>query len=378
MSSNQTPSVRLPIAPEPDPLPPGETQQDAHLNAMSAFAAAKNIVLSGKFTREQIAEVERTYRVPVAERFSKEWLVILEEAAAHILRDGLAEPYEREFLREFVLAFRVAKSDADAAIKQGGQRALLAAISRATADHDLTDEEWAELQTLARRIGLPPESLQGSYTKVCTTLLADIATRMISDGLISDEEWLAFESAGKRLRVTLSFNEDTKRATEAARERWRILEGPLQGVRPSNVQLDKHELAYLSARVEWHENRKVRPVLSYAGLRGSIPIMKGLSARYGSIRLHMPAVDQMTRIGTGELLMTNSRILFRPDTGDTKQVRWSSVVAINIEAANLFEIERSSGKSPTIRILSMNFGSANNAPLLASRLLRDAKSEPGN
>jgi hypothetical protein len=63
-----------------------------------------------------------------------------------------------------------------------------------------------------------------------------------------------------------------------------------------------------------------------------------------------PSVDELKLIRSGDLVMTNKRVILLSTIGDNKSIRWNAVVRVSMESHNTFELEKATGKSPVIDV----------------------------
>lgn len=72
---------------------------------------------------------------------------------------------------------------------------------------------------------------------------------------------------------------------------------------------------------------------------------------YGSLRMTSSPIESMQKIDSGRLILTSDRLIFMGSGGKAnKTIRWQSALAANIVSPNEFEVEKTSGKSPTLAV----------------------------
>lgn len=314
----------------------------------NACATARNKILSGRFSRTEIAEIAAQTGVDVAGAFRKDWLDLLGEILYWLLKDQRLEANEKAFVREYVASFSIEPTELKTQIDVASRRVFLDAAWIATNDNQLTDAEWANLMSLAQRLGLKEASATREYHAVCTQVIDEQLKALLHHQMISDTDWERIQGVAKNLRINFVLTPSRESEVSAPRYRWRVLCGPLRQLPAEGLVLGDSETCYIRAKVEWYENRRVRTT------SGS----------------HAPgtSVDRLIKVGTGECVMTSNRIIFRSDTGDTKQIKWSGVIAVSTTEKNVIHIEKASGKSPFIRLISSSYAPLDDIPLLASRL----------
>jgi hypothetical protein len=130
-------------------------------------------------------------------------------------------------------------------------------------------------------------------------------------------------------------------------ERFRLLAHIEAGQYPviqTSVALQKGEECHFSASAEWAEMRTVTQRINYSGVTGSLRIMKGVRYRVGSISPHRITRDVLTRLDSGEFLLTSKRIIFRGHKGN-KVLPYSGILGFEVYSDGL-KIEKASGKPP--------------------------------
>lgn len=173
--------------------------------------------------------------------------------------------------------------------------------------------------------------------------------------MVSDDEWAHAESLGKSLRVSLNFDDKTLKDVQFARDRWRALNGKLDVIGVPGVALADDEGAYFDGQCDWYELKTVARQVSFGGLTGSVRIAKGLRFRYGSLRVTAPPEEAMQKIDSGRLILTSDRLIFMGGKAN-KTIRWTTMLAVNIVSPTEFEIEKTSGKTPTLAVTNAPAG----------------------
>jgi hypothetical protein len=184
--------------------------------------------------------------------------------------------------------------------------------------------------------------------------------QMIEDKRISPTEWDDFIAIQKELRFEIKFKKDEEEILEKFKLNWLIENGDLPVITvPINLQ--KNELCYFSARVDWLENRTVTKRINYGGPTARIKIMKGFYYRAGSMNVQRVTSEELRKIDSGQLYLTNKRLIF---VGNSKNssIQISKILSINPYSDGV-GVEKDSGKSP-IFVLNTN------ADVLAMTLTR--------
>jgi hypothetical protein len=130
--------------------------------------------------------------------------------------------------------------------------------------------------------------------------------RILSDGQITPDE------ADDLVKVRTILQADfTKRDgdIEEARKMWKVCNAPLEEV-DAPLMMKRGEVCYGWDVVNAFEIRTRTKAISYGGPSLRVPIAKGLSFRIGHSRIAQHREEHQHSFGTGELCVTNKRILW--------------------------------------------------------------------
>ncbi len=339
----------------------------------NAFARAKNMVLLGRCSVHEIRDIESKYGVNLAEQYRSEWDSLFIEICHHFLTlHHRLDTSHKAFLREYAKCFGL-EQRADNLANVAAKRVFFEKVREVIADGESDDQKLLMIRELASTLGVSAETASSTYNDVCGRMLSDEVNRLIAEsGMISDQDWERVESLANALRVSVRFSPESKSRIEECRHRWQIVHGALSEVQITEVHLKRRERCYFKGQAEWYESRKVTRRYDYAGLTGRIRIVKGLNLRMGSVAVRPVADESLHLIGSGQLFLTNRRIILLASTGMSKEMSWRDILAVNIQDWNQFELERGKGKSPTIRVTHGITDQAEFSSLLAGRLLRES------
>jgi hypothetical protein len=153
-------------------------------------------------------------------------------------------------------------------------------------------------------------------------------------------------------------------------DRFRLFYAIENGTVPAmdcDINLLAGESCHFQCPAQWHEYRSVTRRVNYSGPAVSIRLMRGVYYRAGSMSVQPIRSQELQLIGTGQLYITNKRIVF---VGENKAstIRYNKVVTVN-PYSNGVEIMKDAGKSPTIILDS---GHAELVYLLLCRLVSES------
>ena len=160
--------------------------------------------------------------------------------------------------------------------------AYFALVGRAVADDEITDEESAQLKR-AREILCIEERdhVRALEATVLPILKKDFHTA-IEDRRLTPEEIRQFDERSARLKVKIdlfgSGVADVERFKRYAL--WEM--GDLPSV-SAPIALQRNEACHLVTAARWLERKTERKRAGYSGFSYSVPIVKGLSYRVGTV-----------------------------------------------------------------------------------------------
>lgn len=187
------------------------------------------------------------------------------------------------------------------------KKVFLASLTRAAEDGKLTDDEIKEIQIRYTELELTQEDLKGVRAKAYNAALRAAK----ADGSVTAEE--EAELAKLQQLLMIPDSEIAKPKKELARLRLltEIQNGNPPTIAVSNVIFQKAELAYWSEPASILEERVVKRRYEGDSQGFSFRIARGVSYRVGSHRGHIVTDTAVMPVSSGELIVTNKRVIFR-------------------------------------------------------------------
>jgi hypothetical protein len=211
----------------------------------------------------------------------------------------------------------------------------------------LLDEDDENLDKLSHELHLPENITENISAEIRRNVIQAYVDSIIADGEISPEEDQELQDSAASLKVQLSLNENTKQVMEKMRRVWQINHGELPIISP-DVILPKNEICHYIKAIDWYEHRSVRNNIQYAGPTFRLKIAKGFYYRVGSINYNQQSKEELIKIDSGKLYITNKRLLF---VGGKKNTSIQFGKIINIQPyKNGVEIIKDSGRNPFIAL----------------------------
>ncbi len=167
----------------------------------------------------------------------------------------------------------------------------------------------------------------------------------MSDARISPEEERELEALAKNLHVVPNFDEKTRALLNKYRLLWLIDNGDIPEI-PVSINLQRNEKCYFTCNVDWYETRAVRYRVNYGGPTMSFKIAPGVRWRMGSLGVRTMSNQELTRIDTGTMYLTNKRLIFM---GTMKNTTIALTKILDFKPyKNGVDIRKENGKSPFI------------------------------
>jgi len=270
-------------------------------------------------------------------------------ALAAFVDDDVITDAEQEYLIALRNSFGLAERETNALQHDLTSRILRDVAEEALTDNTLNDDEWRQIEVVASGLRLPPHIRAAIMEEPIAAALARAFSEVIADHRVSPAEEKRMHELAASLGVDPnSFDINTRQLLEKLSLLWRIENEELPQV-PAPISLQRSEVCHGCFNVIWHELRTRTTGVRYAGPVASIPIMKGLRYRIGSVRTGRVSVEELTRVDEGTIYVTNKRLIFDGAKRNTS-IRYSAILSIEPFSDGL-RIEKASGRSPTLVVL---------------------------
>jgi hypothetical protein len=186
-------------------------------------------------------------------------------------------------------------------------------ILRAADDGVLTDEEMNQIQSKYKELELTQDDLKGIRAKAYSAALRAAK----SDGKITAEEEAELDKLQTFLKIPGTEIAKSRKELVRLRLITEIQNGNPPTITVQNVILQKKEIAHWSEPGSILEERVVKRRYEGGSHGVSFRIAKGVSYRVGGHRGHIVTDTAVVPVSTGDLIITNRRIIFR---GDNKSI----------------------------------------------------------
>lgn len=210
-----------------------------------------------------------------------------------------------------VMGFVNAISDKIGSMRQHSKnkKEFFETLLRAANEGKLTDEEIKHLQSRCKELELTNDDLRDIRVQAYNAAFRAAK----SDGKITSDEEAELNKLQKFLKIPDTEISKSKRELARLRVLTEVQNGNLPTAFVPNLILQKGEIAYWSEPGNILEERVVRRRYEGGSQSVSFRIAKGVSYRIGGHRGHVVADKAVIPVSSGELVITNKRVVFRGD-----------------------------------------------------------------
>jgi hypothetical protein len=204
---------------------------------------------------------------------------------------------------------RISDKIAEMRKRSRDKKDFLESILDAASDGVLTDAEIAQISARQTELGLADEDLR--KVRVQAYNAAFWAAK--NDGVVTRQEEKELTKLQQFLKIPESEIAKTKKELARLRLINEIESGNLPSTSVTNLILQKGEIAHWCEAGDIMEERVVSRRYQGGSQGVSVRIAKGVSYRIGSHRGHLITDTAVIPVSSGELIVTNKRVVFRGD-----------------------------------------------------------------
>lgn len=308
-------------------------------NALAGAARLQDV------THETIGRLNAVYRTDIHRHFRPALEAAYAEYMTHCLRDRQFSQEEVDGLWHLQGLFCVLDPTHNRIYEDVGGRIYRASIKDALRDSKMTKEEKVFLDKLSKDLELSEDVKKRVYTQESQAFIQGKADAATSDNMLSPQEEEELQTLAKSLDATIKYDGASQAVLQRCRLMWRIRCGEMPTI-PAEVNLQRAEVCYFTTAADWHETRRVRTGISYAGPTMRIKIAKGLYWRMGHFRGVPMTNDTLMKIDSGTVYLTNKRIIFA-GTMKNASIKLDKILDITPYSDGV-GIQKDSGKSPIL------------------------------
>lgn len=318
----------------------------------------KNIL---DITIEEIEAILKRYKINFKKNFVNERQNLYKKQLIHFIEDNELSEFELKQLKHLSSLLLIDNIEVQEIHNNICGERYQKEYNEALSDGKISEQEEKSLELLKANLKLQKD-ISDKISKECRQKYIDIQLNKITeDGMISPEEWEEFNLIKDNLNIDIIYNNVTQSQLNKMKLYWLIENGELPK-KEVNINLQKNEVCYFSdSNVDWYETRTVTKKINYGGVNYRIKIMKGVYYRSGSVNVQRITTEELKRIDSGTIYVTNKRVIFQGNNKNTS-ISLSKILSV-IPYNDGIGIEKDSGKSPILKVNS-------NADIFAMTLAR--------
>lgn len=273
-----------------------------------------------------------------------------------LTNDGLAD------LTHLRMLFQLPVQSVEMLHTRIGEIAFRQRAEKAVRDGQITAEDKTTLVGLQQAISLPSDLADTIYREVCQAHLNEFVQAFGVDARITPDEDQRLQVISKNLGVKLSA--ESKRTVERFRQYWTIENTSLPIIEAA-TSLQKSEQCHFHAEgVQWYEERATARRTNFDDHYEQHKSFDVVDLQSNSTSVQKERFDIIKRIHTGDLYLTNKRLIFEGQE-KTSSVKLNSIVGVKAYKQGIL-VDKLTGKN---MLLLMN-RDADSLALLIQRLLR--------
>lgn len=217
-------------------------------------------------------------------------------------------------------------------------------LVEAAADGVLDDKEVNELKKKQADFGLTDEETKRAKIGAYQTALVSAK----ADGQITREE----EEELARIQKNLGISDIEIAQNKKELARLRLLNeiqlGNVPEVSVPNLITEKDEKVYWAEPAQLIEEKVIKRRYEGGSQGVSLRIAKGVSYRVGGSRGHLVSETGLVPVGTGELVITNKRVVFRGD-GKTFSIKLNKLLDVQVLSNGVYFSEVNKAKQKMVK-----------------------------
>ncbi|MGD0551528.1 MAG: hypothetical protein ABSB25_02630 [Sedimentisphaerales bacterium] len=317
-----------------------QPKENALIEMNNLFAKADKIE---DVSLEDVFEIATSYGVDLHKKFNKELRQIVTGYLSSCLKDLKIDDREFKNIKHLVRVFGINAYEFSKIRNEVCESIYADKVQEVISDGKVTDEEKNVLMRLQKYFNLSEESAQKIYTEKAQSFLQNRLDTAIADKKLSPEEDHEFQEMAKCLGVTVHQDEATRNLLDKYRLYWLIDSGDIPEI-SVDITLTKNEKCHFVCRANWYEQRKITKRIRYSGPTLRLKMAKGLYWRMGDLGVQRVSEDIMAHIDSGNLFLTNKRIIFLGDNKSTN-IKLNKIVDFT-PYSNGVTIVKDAGRSP--------------------------------
>ena len=251
----------------------------------NAFVEVNNLLATRPLKEiklEEVAEISARYKVDLHDKFADRLKELYQRYMRKCFEDNVLNDEEVEELTHLRHLLCLQDYEVGQLHDNLGSEIYKKSYEEAIKEGTLEKSKEDFLDKLKSNLRLPDRIAEKISSESRNRFMDVQMGKIIEDGKISPDEWEELNAIAKNLNVDIKVDEGSKAKLEKMKLYWLIESGELP-VRQVDINLQKSEVCYYSAYVDWLENRTVTQKINYGSVGYRIKIMKGVYYRAGKV-----------------------------------------------------------------------------------------------
>jgi hypothetical protein len=334
----------------------------------SNFVIEVNNLLSQKdilsISLFEISTIAQNYSGNIVKKSNQSLASLYEEYLNFCLADNVLSGNEINELKHLKEILSLSDNEIKALHNKITTKIYTENVTTVIKDGKLDKSEELFLSQLQKDLMLSDELANKISGEVRGQFVSNIFDNIIADGRLSPDEEHQLDQLSANLNIKFQIDDKTKMQLDKLKLFWVIENGEIPTIQ-SQLSLEKNEVCYFQTDCEWYEMKTVTQRINYSGTTASIRIMKGVRYRVGTIKPQRITSEQLTRIDSGTMYLTNKRLIL---VGQLKNsnIKLNKVLSFT-PYTDYVEISKDTGRNP---LLKFNYNIDVFSAIL-SRLLND-------
>jgi hypothetical protein len=293
---------------------------------------------------EDLMRIYEKYKIKSSKKIIKHLKNLYESYLEFCLKDKKLSKDELHSLKLLKDLFDLSDKDVKEIEEDVVKKVYGETLNEFLKDDKISKSEKEILKELEKNLTIKQSVLQEIYNKKVSNIYQNYLDKTISDERLSPDEEKQLKVLADNLNIKkINMAEQTKHLLDKYKLFWKIDNGDIPNV-DVQISLQKNETCHFKTNINLFELRRITRRINYGGPTLRLKIMKGVYYRAGSLGIQIVSQDVMTHVDSGNLFLTNKRIIFIGSKKNTT-IRLNKVLDFEC-FKNGVSISKETGKSP--------------------------------
>ncbi len=232
---------------------------------------------------------------------------------------------------------------ADTVINELASPFYSARIEEYLLDETVSQKEKWDLDMLRKNLRLSETIAKELYRKSVKSHMDRYTQPIFDSEMYSPQDEKRMYDAAARLGLNLKFPPEIQAKLSRYRQNWEIINGNLPVLR-SDIALTSSEVLHQKIQIDWYEERTTTRRVNYSGFTYSTKIIGNIRWKAGTIKPRKITQEELTKIDSGILYLTNKRFIFNGQHGN-KTIPLNKIIAFTPYTDGVL-IQKDTGRAP--------------------------------